>query len=396
MHPLLFSLSLSLSILNKQTHTHILSLFLSLSIYIYIYIFFFFGFIPRPRVEYTAFLDQRKLSSSFWELAETIEAEQNWGTKETRGDQKRSRSWTKLEKRVSLVRERNVDSVNEGLKKKTTRSGGGGKEEDGGKDNDLKWLRKGGVLDARRVSREADEARSKLESPARCLNEKKVASSSDGRGIETKKVSTSVFLFSFLSSNSIPSKTSDVRRYFLSLSAPWISLDFVHPFRHPKHHVSPLEKSSFENFANCHLLLFLEKKKRFKKSGAYSRSGLIAPRATEHPPLSSLFSLIVLPIRWNRVCQSFFEKSAWSSIYRWIDARTGSSVGSEKARSIYPNRRGFTILISKQLVSKRFLFFSPKSTRKTTFCFLLSFFSPSFFSFFFSFFHFFAWFWGGI
>lgn len=36
------------------------------------------------------------------------------------------------------MRERNVDSVNEGLKKKTTRSGGGGKEEDGGKDNDLK------------------------------------------------------------------------------------------------------------------------------------------------------------------------------------------------------------------------------------------------------------------
>lgn len=38
-----------------------------------------------------------------------------------------------MEKRVSLVRERNVDSVNEGLKKKTRRDDGGGKEEDGGK-----------------------------------------------------------------------------------------------------------------------------------------------------------------------------------------------------------------------------------------------------------------------
>lgn len=44
-------------------------------------------------------------------------------------------------------------------------------------------------------------------------------------------------------------------------------------------------KKFVRKFANCHLLLFLEKKKRFKKSGAYSRSGLIKPRGIElHVP----------------------------------------------------------------------------------------------------------------
>lgn len=133
-------------------------------------------------------------------------------------------------------RETNVDSVNEDVKKTTK----------------VVWWREGLCGNDTTIAKSGCTGRStskltrrsKLESPARCLNEKKVASSSDGRGIETKKVSI-VFFLSLIFQ--YPSRTSDVRPYSPFLSAPLIPLDFVHPFRHPKHHVSPLEKSSFEN-----------------------------------------------------------------------------------------------------------------------------------------------------
>ena len=117
--------------------------------------------------------------------------------------------------------------------------------------------------------------------------------------------------------------------FSLSLSLSLCSLNFPQfrsPLPPPQASRQSARKKFVRKFANCHLLLFLEKKKRFKKSGAYSRSGLIAPRATE-PPLYSLLHYVL-----HRSSDSMNRLSIEQLsliVDREIDTRTGSSVAAK-------------------------------------------------------------------
>ena len=136
-----------LSLTRSFSHT------LYLYIYIYIYISFFFLFLwfrARSRVEYTAFRDQRKTA---WELAETIGAERTGtegnrdkpGGEMVRSSTKRWKRSNSLVKRAS-PRESSADNEDTTEKHKVNRRHGNGFV-----------IRKAGVPDAWRVSREADE-----------------------------------------------------------------------------------------------------------------------------------------------------------------------------------------------------------------------------------------------